>query len=147
MFFFVFRNLTKLPSVWSRNTSDFVNACTWLGIECNEQGRVTVFATDASKGYFTSTIPAVIGDFASLEKIWFAAMEVVGTIPPSLFRPVNLTQVDLRSNFLKSSIPPSVLSASKLETLQLDSNLLTGTILTHLFRIVVKFESFISQSI
>eukprot|EP01122_Echinamoeba_exundans_P015035 TRINITY_DN6975_c0_g1_i1.p1 TRINITY_DN6975_c0_g1~~TRINITY_DN6975_c0_g1_i1.p1 ORF type:complete len:642 (-),score=86.34 TRINITY_DN6975_c0_g1_i1:121-2046(-) len=122
----VIGNLTYLPTGWTRNSTQFVAACSWTGLACNSAGRLITFGLDSvDQG---STIPKAIGAFPSLSRLNLGSSNFIGTIPAEIFLPQNLSYVDLGSNYLVGTIPASVSNAVKMSTFRVGFNSLNGTL-------------------
>ncbi|KAL8223095.1 hypothetical protein R6Q57_020494 [Mikania cordata] len=74
-------------------------------------------------------IPDVIGNLSKrLTQLHLDGNQILGEIPPSISNLLNLTLLNLSSNFLNGTIPKELCQMSKLERLYVSDNLLSGKI-------------------
>lgn len=137
---------------------DNCDPCSWYGIGCNEQGRVTHlefsdFYVVSSSNNLTGELPAAIGQLSYLKVLrldnnrlsgpipteigWLSELEVLnlndngisGELPHSLSELGNLQRLELSHNIsLGGTLPPNIGNLSKLTQLDLRGNQLTGPI-------------------
>ncbi|HEY9623287.1 MAG TPA: DUF4347 domain-containing protein [Crinalium sp.] len=86
--------------------------------------------TDLSLGNnnLVGSIPAEIGNFASLTNLNLVNNQLSGSIPTQIGNLINLTDLYLYGNQLSGSIPSQIGNLTKLSTLNLDVNKLSGSI-------------------
>ena len=110
-----------------------VNA--WHGVTADSAGRVTrLFLRDNN---LTGTIPAELGNLASLWRLILDRNNLTGTIPAELGNLASLRQLSLVSNSLSGAIPPELGSLANLSRLYLHNNDLTGELPSELGSLAV----------
>ncbi len=125
-----------------------LDMCTWTGIQCDTNGRVSIIRLTEYK--LTGTIPASISKLDSLTSLSLTQNDISGTLPDSLFTMPSLVSLNLSYNpRLSGTIPnveppaiyklwlrgcnmtgnvPNWLTGSKVQDLQLQFNRFTGRI-------------------
>ena len=76
----------------------------------------------------SGSIPATLGDMASIDKLWLYSNDLTGTIPAELSRATTLRQIRLNDNGLTGEIPSELGHLPRLRYLVLSRNSLTGGI-------------------
>ena len=76
----------------------------------------------------SGSIPATLGDMASIDKLWLYSNDLTGTIPAELSRATTLRQIRLNDNGLTGEIPAELGNLPRLRYLVLSRNSLTGGI-------------------
>ena len=130
-------NSTDGPN-WSSSTGwlgDAGTECTWYGVTC-EGNHVTEI--NLSKNKLVGTIPASVGDFASLRMLSLNNSydqpddvnnnKLTGSIPPKMGSLSNLRGLYLFLNQLSENIPKELGNLSSLIDLGLQDNQLSGSI-------------------
>ncbi|KAJ7950221.1 leucine-rich repeat receptor-like protein kinase PXC2 [Quillaja saponaria] len=107
-------------SSWKKGT----DCCTWAGVTCLNNHRVTSFRSFGLSGQ----IPANIGNLTQLEAFSLEGNQFTGNIPSSLSELTGLTQLKLGGNFLTREVPDGIRRLKNLTLLSLDRNRLSGTI-------------------
>ena len=126
------------------NGSNWVNNTNWLsaeplgdwfGVTTDASGRVT--ALKLRHNNLLGTLPAELGQLASLETLFLPDNELSGPIPPELGNLNNLRVLDLAFCWISGSIPPELGQLSELEILDLTLNgtSLAGTLPPELGRL------------
>jgi len=123
---------------WTNNTNwlgDAGTECTWYGVTC-EGNHVTEI--NLSKNKLVGTIPASVGDFASLRMLSLNNSydqpddvnnnKLTGSIPPKMGSLSNLRGLYLFLNQLSENIPKELGNLSSLIDLGLQDNQLSGSI-------------------
>ena len=99
----------------------------WYGVDTNESGRVT--SLNLPGNGLSGTIPPVLGQLASLERLELGNNQLSGAIPTDLGNLANLQWLSLGANRLSGSIPSQLGNLANLRRLFLDINPdLTGKI-------------------
>jgi Leucine-rich repeat (LRR) protein/PKD repeat protein len=111
--------------------------CTWYGIECDGDGRVSCIDMDgiadcgisADNGNnLTGTLPPEIGELTHLLRLELNGNSLDGAIPPELGNLTNLTRLYLSDNNFEGPIPSELGALSSLTILTLHNNNLSGNI-------------------
>ncbi|MCB9264981.1 MAG: gliding motility-associated C-terminal domain-containing protein [Lewinellaceae bacterium] len=111
--------------------------CTWYGIECNGEGRVTCIDLDGipdclgnptGGNNLTGTLPPELGSLQYLEYLHLQGNALGGGIPPELGNLGRLFSLDLSDNNLAGSIPPQLGGLDNLIFARLGNNNLSGAI-------------------
>ena len=102
----------------------------WSGVYTGADGRVTQLRLH-SRG-LSGTIPAELGNLASLQYLALNDNNLSGAIPTQLGNLANLTELYLDGNDLSGSIPAELGNLASLQYLYLEDNALSGTIPTQL---------------
>ena len=102
-----------------------LNIDDWDGVTISG-GRVT--GLPLSRRGLDGTIPAVLGDLSSLERLYLYNNNLTGSIPPELGDLSSLRYLILWNNQLTGTIPAELGDLTKLEHLDLFGNDLTGAI-------------------
>ncbi|KAM7461176.1 hypothetical protein LguiA_029297 [Lonicera macranthoides] len=134
------------------NADSSTSHCKWVGIGCNEEGRVTSIygpyyfsgvhidelnlssfpnleVLDLSECGLDGTIPYEIGMLSKLTKLSLSYNSLSGSLPSSLANLTSLTFLDISYNRFNGSIPSKVLGNLKnLRRLGLSGNLFSGPI-------------------
>ena len=119
------------------NGSNWVNNTNWLsaepldewyGVTTDAGGRVT--ALNLGRNNLLGTIPAKLGQLASLETLALPVNQLSGPIPPELGNLKNLRVLNLAFCWISGTIPSEIGQLSKLESLNLTRNgsTLAGTL-------------------
>ena len=112
---------------WTNNTNWLSSepVGTWHGVTVTG-GRVTDL--QLSNNQLTGSIPAELGNLASLLGLYLHNNQLMGSIPSQLGNLTSLTGLGLDNNRLTGSIPSQLGNLTSLTVLGLDSNQLTGSI-------------------
>ena len=97
----------------------------WHGVDVDDQGRVYLSLPGNN---LSASIPAELGNLASLAYLSLAQNALTGPIPPELGNLTDLTWLLLNGNQLTGSIPPELGNLADLTRLRLYRNQLTGSI-------------------
>ena len=98
----------------------------WEGVEVNAGGCVTDLRLVRNNLY--GSIPAEMGDLASLNHLDLTGNLIYGPIPPEMGRLQSLNHLELGQNGLKGSIPVELSALQNLDDLNLAANRLDGPI-------------------
>ena len=98
----------------------------WHGVTTDGRGKITGLQLDENN--LSGTIPAVVGQLASLEHLDLWGNQLTGSIPPQIGRLTALTFLDLSLNQLTGEVPAEIGNLTALTRLSLDDNRLTGII-------------------
>ncbi|XP_058201267.1 MDIS1-interacting receptor like kinase 2-like [Rhododendron vialii] len=136
----------SLLSSWNESSH-----CTWVGIGCNEDTKVTnlnltsiglrgtlsslnfslfshLVKLDLSNNLIYGTIPSQIGNLSRLTSLNMSLNLLSGTIPSEIGLLSSLSSLSLWSNNLTGSIPPTIGNLDNLIELYLYENKLSGSI-------------------
>lgn len=104
--------------------------CTWAGITCNEDQRVTNinFSVGFTGGPIEGTIPSAISLLTELEDFKLTSGSVTGALPNEFLGLSNLSILDLTDLDLNGPLPEGLGDLSNLENLLLAGNSFTGTV-------------------
>jgi Leucine-rich repeat (LRR) protein len=100
--------------------------CTWFGIICNSDDRVTEIVLEENS--LSGSIPNNIGDFPFLRVLNLRSNNIFGSIPNSIGNLDLLEVLYLYLNSLTGIIPNNIGDLSNLTNMSLRDNLLTGNI-------------------
>ena len=111
---------------WTNNTgwNTETNECTWFGVTCNDDGRVT--ALDLAGNNVRGPLPASIGDLYFLERLALNQNPIGGQIPAEIGSLSELKELYLGLSGFTGRIPAEVGNLSKLEYLNFNYNGLFG---------------------
>ncbi|KAI9073050.1 hypothetical protein K1719_044970 [Acacia pycnantha] len=127
-------HLTSVPpslkSSW--NSSDSTN-CSWIGIRCDQYGKVISLNLTAYSIF--GQLGPEIGQLIHLQNLVLVANGFSGTIPLELGNCSLLEYIDLSDNSFSGSIPYTLKSLQKLTYVHFSTNLLNGDIPEMLFQI------------
>lgn len=114
---------------WANKTNWLVAAdeCTWFGVTCDPAHTVVQMVALATNN-LNGTMPASLGNLASLQNLNLTYNRLSGSIPLQLGNLKNLRGLFLYFNQLSGSIPPQLGSMSSMQGLYLDDNQLSGSI-------------------
>ena len=99
---------------------------TWHGVDTDAAGRVTKLALGDNG--LTGSLPAELGDLASLEVLHLYYNSLTGPIPEALGKLPALWDLNLLRNQLAGPVPEALGDLSNLQWLTLAENQLTGSI-------------------
>ena len=113
---------------WTNNTNwlSSLPLSDWHGVGVDGNGCVAVLTLTDNQ--LTGSIPAQLGDLASLEGLNLYDNDLTGSIPASLGNLADLLRLDLSGNDLTETIPASLGNLGNLLRLDLSGNDLTETI-------------------
>ena len=92
----------------------------WRGVRVDGEGRV--IGLSLSDNRLSGSIPAELGNLASLQELDLSDNRLSGSIPAELRLLISLTELSLENNQLGGSIPAELASLNKLRTLALAGN-------------------------
>uniref|UniRef100_A0A0D9WRL4 Receptor kinase-like protein Xa21 n=1 Tax=Leersia perrieri TaxID=77586 RepID=A0A0D9WRL4_9ORYZ len=113
------------------NTTTSPQHCSWEGVSCTTQRRVTVVAALSlpSIGLAAgSELPPCLTNLTSLETLQLSNNGFRGVVPAELGELSMLTYLNLSGNSLSGIIPSTLSSCTKLQVLDLSNNSLEGEI-------------------
>ncbi|MBC7884237.1 MAG: hypothetical protein H7X99_02100, partial [Saprospiraceae bacterium] len=110
------------------------NVCTWYGVTCNAQSRVTGISL-SSNNLTASSIPSSLTNLTYLNVLALFNNNLSGNLPTFLNNFNYLFTLDLGGNDFTGSIPSNLGTINTLKNLYLDGNLLTGQLPTSLTNI------------
>jgi Leucine rich repeat/Leucine rich repeat N-terminal domain len=99
--------------------------CSWYGVGCNTGHFLSL---NLSANQLSGSIPAELGNLASLNNLDLSANQLSGGIPPQLGNLANLYWLHLNTNQLSGSIPSQLGSLANLQSITLSANQLSGSI-------------------
>jgi Leucine-rich repeat (LRR) protein len=108
--------------------------CSWFGVVCNEQ-RTAVQEIYLNDNGLAGSLPAAMGNFASLRVLELEGNALTGAVPKDLGRLANLRSLRLGLNQISGALPKELGSLSRLETLALPFNRLSGAVPSELGRL------------
>ena len=113
---------------WTTNTNwgSTVPIEDWYGVNTDGNGRVTYL--DPVNNNLDGTMPASLGNLASLRIMNLRQNQLSGTIPASLGNLTSLTDLSLWGNQLSGTLPDSLGTLTNLQYLYLSYNQLRGTL-------------------
>jgi hypothetical protein len=112
----------------SGTTAGNCNVCTWYGVTCNSQNRVTSISLPNNNVTGTG-LPPSIANLTFLNTLKLNGNMIMGALPTTAITGLtNLRTLDLGANKFTGSIPGSYGALPSLRNLYLDNNLLTGTL-------------------
>jgi Leucine-rich repeat (LRR) protein len=109
--------------------------CEWAYVECNLDNRVTGLTMTFNT--IGGTLPTEIGNFLSLEHMWFGRNYLSGTIPSEVGRLMGLTSLQIWENSLSGSLPSEIGLLSLLAAMGLSTNNLIGELPSELGNLTV----------
>lgn len=118
------KSSSSVLSTWNPSSQ---TPCSWRGVTCSPQNRVTSLSLPDTF-LNLSSLPPEISSLSSLQLLNLSSANISGTIPPSYGKLTNLHLLDLSSNSLSGAIPKELGQLSALQFLYLNSNRLTGRI-------------------
>jgi Leucine-rich repeat (LRR) protein len=104
----------------------------------------------------TGTLPACMGNIATLEGLFVATNQLEGTLPASLGNLSNMLNIGVDQNLFTGTIPGTFCDMRKIASIAIDQNILTGTLpaclascpeLRHLTMLVNQIEGTIPPGI
>ena len=120
---------------WDLSNCD---VCSYSGITCNEDGRVTRIKLDENN--LTGFIPSEISELEYLTTLNLSRNNLSGSIPSDIGNLTNITTLYLNSNQLSGNIPSEIGNLIQLADLRLDFNSLSGVIPTSLGNLINIFN-------
>ncbi|KAG6528463.1 hypothetical protein ZIOFF_010638 [Zingiber officinale] len=79
------------------------NPCGWLGINCDDNGNITVISFQ--KMGLNGTISSEFGSITSLQKLFLSNNNLTGTVPDTLAKLPSLKELDVSNNSLWGQVP------------------------------------------
>ncbi|ERN15176.1 leucine-rich repeat receptor-like serine/threonine-protein kinase BAM1 [Amborella trichopoda] len=114
------QNLTQLELKNNKLTGKFFSG--------NLSVSETLLELSLSNNQLNGEIPAIIGDFGSLQKLFLAGNQFSGEIPPKICSLNDLSVLDLSRNNFSGEIPAKIAGMRSLTYLNLSKNHLVGQI-------------------
>ena len=114
---------------WTDNTGWLTERdhCEWNGVFCEgADGFVTALVLVDNR--LTGSMPAELGNLASLRELYLNRNQLTGSIPAELGNLSSLQYLELNYNQLSGSIPIALGSLLSLEAIELTANQLSGNI-------------------
>lgn len=108
------------------NWSAAASVCSWIGVSCDANNRVTVL--NLASMALVGTIPSQIGNLSSLVEISFSNNSFHGPLPMELVNLQRLELINFEENNLEGEMPSWFGSLPKLQHLYLSDNDFTGPI-------------------
>ena len=120
-------NATNGPH-WYENTNWLTDRplAFWYGVRTDSSGRVTHL--DLNNNNLRGSIPAELGNLASLENLWLDSNSLRGSIPAELGNLANLKDLRLHDTRLSGAIPSELGNLANLRYLVLSYTRLSGAI-------------------
>ena len=106
--------------------------CKWVGLECDEAGRVIAITLIANT--FNGTVPASIGNLKNLKNLWLSVGDIHGPLPNTINQLAKLEVMHVSYASLKGDLP-DLRNLKSLKTLSLDGNKFDGTLPEHYFQL------------
>ncbi|KPA16603.1 protein containing Fibronectin, type III [Candidatus Magnetomorum sp. HK-1] len=113
----------KNHSGWQTND---INPCAWHGIEC-DNGVMPVSEIRLNDQNLNGLLPASIGKFKDLKRLFLGQNQLSGTIPESI-QNTRLHTLWLQGNSLSGKIPNALCELTFLQELNLSNNTLNGNL-------------------
>lgn len=104
--------------------------CTWGGIACNDEGKVT--RIDMENNGVGGRLPFELEQLTELQFLLLEIGAIAGTIPTQLGVLSNMELLDLDFNLLQGPIPEELFDLTNLKQLDINNNELSGTISTRI---------------
>ncbi|OWM62913.1 LRR receptor-like serine/threonine-protein kinase FLS2 [Punica granatum] len=109
------------------------DCCTWAGVACRENNRVTSLALtgqpDKPSGYLSGTISSSLSKVQNLDGIYLIDLRnLTGPFPSFLFGLPKLLYVYIENNMLSGPIPGTIGKLNQFGALSLEGNRFTGPI-------------------
>ncbi|KAE8699096.1 hypothetical protein F3Y22_tig00110596pilonHSYRG00040 [Hibiscus syriacus] len=125
--------ITQDPSGMLSTWKPGTDCCSWAGINCLFEDRVTTISLfgqlDESNSFLSGTISPSLSKLQDLNGIYFQNLRnISGPFPDILFGLPKLTYVYIENNKLSGQIPVSIGRLTQLEALSLAENRFTGPI-------------------
>ncbi|KAL4583220.1 hypothetical protein LXL04_007787 [Taraxacum kok-saghyz] len=130
--------ITADPSAILSTWKPATDCCTWSGISCqaanNRVNSISLYGQlDNPKSYlsgnrFSGTIPSSISKLTELTQLKLGGNQLTGTVPGGIRQLKSLTLLSLERNKLTGSIPDFFTSFSNLRVLRLSYNRFSGNI-------------------
>ena len=111
---------------WVSDTTSSCDPCTWFGVVCNANNRVTELNIDGNG--LIGQLPSEIGNFSFLERLNLSGNDLNSTLPPELGNLTNLKFMAFENGMINGQIPSEIGNLSQLEALFLLQNNLSGPI-------------------
>ncbi|XP_042498203.1 DNA damage-repair/toleration protein DRT100-like [Macadamia integrifolia] len=116
-------------SSWKSGT----DCCTWSGVECRENNRVTTISLTGQpnnpKGYLSGTISSSLSKVQNLDGIYFQNLQnITGAFPKVLFDLPKLMYVYIENSKLSGPLPGNIGRLSQLASLSFSVNRFSGRI-------------------
>ncbi|CAN0840025.1 Probable LRR receptor-like serine/threonine-protein kinase At3g47570 [Linum grandiflorum] len=122
-----FKNaVTNDPDGALASWNDSLHFCSWPGITCNTQQRVT--SLSLSRRNLAGTLSPHIANFTFLQTINLVNNSFHGHIPPQIGNLHRLQTLNLTTNFFTGQIPPNLTRCLELRTIRIERNSIEGNI-------------------
>ncbi|XP_054803942.1 MDIS1-interacting receptor like kinase 2-like [Prosopis cineraria] len=117
-----------LQSTWWNGNNFSNDPCEWIGISCNNIGRVISMRTPILTHQQPLLADLNFTAFLNLEDLDLRGMGLIGMIPTQIGDLRNLTSLHLIGNFLQGELPSTLANLTHLKFLDLSRNYLAGAI-------------------
>lgn len=132
---------------WNRSDgwTTTCDPCSWYGVRCDENDRVTVLALPSNN--LVGNLPVAVGDLPFLSTLSVPENTLSGPLPASLFE-LDLWDLYLTKNNFSGTVPAAIGNLENLQYLRLDANQFTGELpasladLSNLKRLYLNSNSF-----
>eukprot|EP00850_Spirogloea_muscicola_P010230 SM000059S18707 [mRNA] locus=s59:565707:573182:- [translate_table: standard] len=115
------------PSYLTSNWTGLDPCRNWVGVSCNQEGRVISLNLD-SLLQLGSSMPNSLSALTELTYLSLASNNMTGVIPRGICQLPKLTVLSLSNNRLQGAVPHCLAALPNLTKLKLDGNNFTGTI-------------------
>ncbi|XP_043688731.1 LRR receptor-like serine/threonine-protein kinase GSO1 [Telopea speciosissima] len=121
------------PSGMLTSWKSGTDCCTWSGVECRENNRVTTISlygqTDNPKSYLSGTISSSLSKVQNLDGIYFQNLQnITGGFPKVIFDLPKLKYVYIENSKLSGPLPGNIGRLSQLGALSFSGNRFSGRI-------------------
>lgn len=120
-------NATNGPN-WTNNTNWATNCdvCTWEGITCNDNGRVSIITLPNNNLW--GELPSEIGQLMELIEIFLDSNNLFGDIPEALYNIPTLENIILSNNYIEGALSDNICQLNNLNEIRVHNNQLGGEI-------------------
>ncbi|KAH7282420.1 hypothetical protein KP509_35G029800 [Ceratopteris richardii] len=118
--------LNRLSSWSAPSSSSALNSSSWFGVSFSVS--LSVISITLRSCNLSGSIPPVLGNLSSLQRLDLADNNFTGAIPAEIYGLPSLVSLNLSYNWLSGTILPTFQRIDRLQELDLNTNCLTGTI-------------------